>query len=566
MTGTGETPESGRIDRSARSSGERAPVRSDDKALSVGASLTAEATGQHRRWATLAVLCVTLLLISLDNTVLNVALPTIVRSLGASSSQLQWMVDAYAVVFAGLLLSLGALGDRAGRKWVFMGGLVVFGGGSAFAGWSGSPDRLTLARAVMGIGAAALMPCTLSILTNVFTAEADRARAIGIWSGTSGLGVALGPILGGLLLAHFWWGAVFLVNVPVAAIGLVAAIWLVPNSKNPDCARPDPVGAGLSMLGLGLLLWGIIEAPGRGWSSPLIVGALVGASVVIALFVGWERHIDHPMLPLRFFSKRRYSVAIAALALVLFALLGMFFLMTQYLQFALGYSPLEAGVRVAPVALVLLAIAPFSVVAARRFGTKLVVASGMALIALGLGLLSTTTLAGTYADCIGPFAILGLGVALALAPSTESVMGSLPIDEAGVGSATNDTAMQVGGALGVGVLGTALTLRYQHLLAPVVARAGVPASIEKLIQSSLGAALAVAHHAPKREGAALASLARSAFVSGMDLALIIATVVVGVAAVLVLLLLPNHGTRATPADEPRGSESGDPERAFELGS
>ena len=526
-----------------------ARVRSANDAPSVGPIPTLTATRKRRRWATLAVLCVTLLLISLDNTVLNVALPTIVRSLGASSSQLQWMVDAYAVVFAGLLLSLGALGDRVGRKWVFMGGLAVFGGGSAFAAWSGSPDRLTLARAVMGIGAAALMPCTLSILTNVFTQEEDRARAIGIWSGTSGLGVALGPILGGLLLAHFWWGSVFLVNVPLAMAGLLASVWLVPNSKNPVPTRPDPVGAGLSMLGLGLLLWGIIEAPGRGWSSPLILGALIGASAVIASFVIWERHIDHPMLPLRFFSKRRYSVAIAALGLVLFALLGMFFLMTQYLQFALGYTPLEAGVRIAPVALVLLVVAPFSVVFARRGGTKFVVASGLALIAVGLGLLSRTTVAGTYADCIGPFAILGVGVALALAPSTESVMGSLPIEEAGVGSATNDTAMQVGGALGVGVLGTALTLRYQHLLAPVVTHAGVPAPIQKLIQSSLGAALAVADHAPKREGAALTAVARHAFVSGMDLALIIATVVVGLAAVLVLLLLPN---KAIPAPDAGG--------------
>ncbi len=324
----------------------------------------------RHRWATLSVLCVTLLLISLDTTVLNVALPTIVRAIGASSSQLQWMVDAYAVIFAGLLLSLGALGDRVGRKWVFMAGLAVFGGGSAFAAWSGSPDRLTLARGVMGVGAAALMPSTLSILTNVFVAERDRIRAIGIWSGTSGLGVALGPILGGVLLAHFWWGSVFLVNVPVALVGLIAAIWLVPNSKNPASDRPDPVGAGLSTLGLGLLLWGIIEAPGRGWSSPAILGALSGAVVVVASFVVWERHIDHPMLPLRFFSNRRYSAAIAALALVLFAMLGMFFLMTQYLQFALGYSPLEAGVRIAPVALVLLVIAPISVIAAHRFGTK----------------------------------------------------------------------------------------------------------------------------------------------------------------------------------------------------
>ena len=255
---------------------------------------------------------------------------------------------------------------------------------------------------------------------------------------------------------------------------MIAAIWLVPNSRNPASTRPDPIGAVLSILGGGSLLWGIIEAPSRGWSSPLIVGAIGAAVLLIAAFVVWERRIDHPMLPLRFFASRRYSVAIAALALVLFALLGMFFLMTQYLQFVLGYSPLEAGVRIAPVALALLVIAPLSVLAAHRFGSKVVIVSGMALIALGLGLLSRTTVAGTYRDCIAAFLVLGVGVALALAPSTESVMGSLPKEEAGVGSATNDTAMQLGGALGVGVLGTALILRYQHLMSPVVAHAGVP--------------------------------------------------------------------------------------------
>jgi len=357
--------------------------------------------------------------------------------------------------------------------------------------------------------------------------------------------VALGPILGGLLLAHFWWGSVFLVNVPVALVGLVATIWLVPNSKNPSSPRPDPVGAGLSIFGLGLLLWGIIEAPDRGWSSPLIVGSLVAAFALIAGFVVWERFSDHPMLPLRFFRNRRYSSAIAALALVLFALLGTFFLMTQYLQFVLGYSALEAGVRIAPVAVALLVIAPVSVMVARRFGTKLVVASGLLLIAAGLVVLSRTTVTSQYRDCIVSLVILGVGVALALAPCTESVMGSLPIEEAGVGSATNDTAMQVGGALGVGVLGTALTLRYQHLLAAVVSHVGAPASVQKLIGSSLGAALAVAQHAPAKQGAALALAARGAFVSGMDLALTIAAVVVGVAAVVVVLVLPNQGSPTT---------------------
>ncbi|MGA2295515.1 MAG: MFS transporter [Acidimicrobiales bacterium] len=508
----------------------------------VAASPSPTRASDYRRWATLSVLCVTLLLISLDNTVLNVALPTIARSLGASASQLQWMVDAYAVVFAGLLLSLGALGDRAGRKWVFIGGLVVFGGGSAFAAWSPTPDILTVARATMGVGAAALMPCTLSILTNVFTTERDRVRAIGIWSGTTGIGVALGPILGGVLLAHFWWGSVFLVNVPIAVLGIFGAIWLVPDSKNPASSRPDPIGAFLSMFGLGLLLWGIIEAPGRGWSSPAIVGSLAGALVLVVVFIVWERRIDHAMLPLRFFASRRYSVAISALALVLFALLGMFFLMTQYLQFDLGYSPLEAGLRIIPVAAALLVVAPLSVLVARSIGTKYVVAAGLFLVAVAFGLLSRTSVFGTYRDCFVPFLMVGVGVALGLAPCTESVMGSLPRAQAGVGSASNDTVMQLGGALGVGVLGTVLNLRYQHLMAQAVARAKVPIAIKGLIDSSLGAALAVSRRAPKHLGSELAAVARHAFVSGMDEALVIASVVVAVAALVILLLLPNRGS------------------------
>ncbi|MGD0394648.1 MAG: MFS transporter [Acidimicrobiales bacterium] len=297
----------------------------------------------------------------------------------------------------------------------------------------------------------------------------------------------------------------------------------------------------------------------RGATSLPIAGALAASFVIIAGFVVWERRIDHPMLPLRFFSNRRYSVAIAALALVLFALLGMFFLMTQYLQFVLGYSPLEAGVRVAPVAVTLLVIAPFSVVLARRIGTKVVVAGGLALIAVALGMLSRTTVTGTYRDCIIPFVIVGVGVALGLAPGTESVMGSLPRHEAGVGSATNDTSIQVGGALGVGVLGTALNIRYEHLMASAVGHAGVPGSIRALIESSVGAALAVASHVPGKLGDQLALVARRSFISGMDLALVIAACVVGVAAVLVVALLPNWGTEVPENGTAlrRVSQSGD---------
>ncbi len=510
-----------------------------------------------RRWATLTVLCVTLLLISLDNTILNVALPSVVRALGATSTQLQWVVDSYAIVFAGLLLTLGALGDRVGRKWVFMGGLVVFGAGSALAAWSPTPDRLTAARAVMGVGAAALMPCTLSILTNVFTSDHDRARAIGIWSGTAGLGVAIGPILGGFLLVHYWWGSVFLINVPIALIGLVAAAFFVPNSKNPEAKRADPVGAALSMIGFGTLLWAIIEAPNRTWTSPAILAAFFGALVVIGAFVAWERHIDHPMLPMRFFANRRYSAAIASLALVLFALLGLFFLVTQYLQFCLGFSPLKTGLGLAPIALVLLVAAPSSVALARRFGTKPVVAGGLTLIAVGLGLLSQTTVHSTYRDCMPWFALIGFGVGLTMAPSTESVMGSLPRDDAGVGSATSDTSMQIGGALGVGVLGTVLTFRYQALLTPLLAHQSIPAAVEKLILGSLGGALAVAQHIPGPAGTALAQAARRGFVSGMDLGFVVAAVVVALAGLIVLVALPN---RARPKEAVASSTEGRPHR------
>ena len=298
----------------------------------------------HRgRWAALSILCVTLLLISLDLTILNVALPSIVRDLHATSSQLQWIVDAYAVAFAGLLLTLGALGDRVGRKWVFLAGLLVFAAGSAFSAWSGSVALLTAGRVVMGVGAAALMPSTLSILTNVFSTDRDRSRAIGIWSASAGLGVAIGPILGGFLLVHYWWGSVFLINVPVAALGGLAAIFLVPNSRNSQAKKLDPVGMLLSIAWFGLLLWAIIEAPSQTWTAPPIIGALAASAALIAGFIAWEHRRTDPMLPLSFFRSRRYSAAIVSLALVLFALMGVLFLMTSTCSSSSASAPSRPG-------------------------------------------------------------------------------------------------------------------------------------------------------------------------------------------------------------------------------
>jgi EmrB/QacA subfamily drug resistance transporter len=392
----------------------------------------------------------------------------------------------------------------------------------------------------MGIGAAAIMPATLSILTNVFTAADERARAIGIWSGTVGVGVALGPVVGGWLLAHYWWGSVFLVNVPIVVCGLALAAMVVPNSRNPASKAPDPVGGALSILGMGLLLWGIIEAPNRAWTSPVVLGAIGAALFVLAGFVAWERRSTHPMLELSFFRSRRFSVAVAAMAFVMFALMGALFVLTQYLQFSLGYTALQTGVRIAPIAAVLLVVAPLSAMVVRAVGTKPVVFAGMALIAVGLAALSQVTARSAYLDVLPDFFMIGLGVGLAFAPCVESVMGSLPREQAGTGSATNSAAEQTGGALGVAVLGSLLSARYQSLLTPVLAHHPLPHSALHLITGSLGGALIVAEQVGGRLGAGLAALARLSFLSGMSLALAAGAAVVGAAAVAVLALLPNR--------------------------
>ena len=488
-------------------------------------------------------LCVSLLIVNLDNTILNVALPVLARDMHASSSQLQWITDTYAVVFAGLLLVSGSVGDRLGRRRVFVAGLAVFACGSAAAAFSGSPDRLMAARAFMGLGAAGIMPSTLSLLTNVFSEPGERSRAIGLWSGTAGLGVALGPVLGGWLLTHYWWGSVFLVNVPIALAGIAAALGLVPDSHDPAAKRPDPVGAVLSVVGMATLLWGIIEAPSHGWGSGSVLGAIAGGVCLLGVFVAWERRSTHPMLELSFFGSRRFSVAMAAIGLVVFALMGSLFVLTQYLQFALGYSALQAGIRVAPIAAVILVLAPLSIAVVRKVGTKPVVGTGIVSIAAGAAWLASTTVHGTYGDALGGFFLLGSGIGMAMAPCTDSVMGSLPLERAGVGSATNGAALQLGGALGVGILGSLLNMRYQGRLAPVLHAAHVPPSVAGLATGSLGGALAVAQRAGGGAGRLLAAAAREAFVAGMGTAMSAAAVVAALAAVVVVIALPNRPGR-----------------------
>ena len=492
------------------------------------------------RWGALAVLCVPLLIISLDNTVLNVALPTLVEKLHATTSDLQWIVDAYVLVFGGLMLVAGSLADRIGRKRTFLIGLAAFAAGSMWAAFSGTVSMLIAARASMGIGAALIMPSTLSIITNTFSDRAERQRALGFWSGTSGAGLALGPIVGGLLLAHFWWGSVFLINVPIAALGFACAIPLVTDSKDPAAARPDPGGSVLSIAGLGLVLWAIIEAPVNGWTSTLVLGAGVAGLAVLCAFVAWERASSHPMLDLRFFANRSFSAAVVCNGLLMFGLMGALFVLTQFLQFQLGYTPLQAGVRVLPAAGAIAVVAPLSSLLVRRLGAKLTVAMGLLVVAAGLWLISAASITTTYGETVIGMTMLGIGAGLVFPAGVGAVMTSLPSEHTGVGSGTNGAFVQIGGALGVAVVGSLLSGRYQHRMTTTLAPYHIPHAIEQTIFGSLGGALGVAGHLGGATGELLANFARSAFISGMDLGLSVAAVVALAGALLALLALPSR--------------------------
>jgi len=503
-----------------------------------------------RRWLTLLVLCCPLLIVSLDNTVLNVALPTLVRKLHATTSQLQWIVDAYVLVFGGLMLAAGSLADRVGRKWTFMAGLTAFAAGSTWAAFAGSVGLLIAARASMGVGAALIMPSTLSIITTTFTDGGERQRALGVWSGTSGAGIALGPVVGGVLLAHFWWGSVFLINVPIAAIGLACAVRIVPNSKNPVAEPPDRGGSALSIAGLGLLLWAIIEAPTRGWSSALVVCAGACGLVLLSGFAAWERTSANPMLNPLFFRSRRFSAAIGANGLLMFGLMGALFVLTQFMQFELGYTPLQAGLRILPAAGAIAIVAPLSAALVSRLGVRITVTAGLLVVAAGLLDISGASAGSTYGDTVAGMTMLGIGAGLVIPSATGSVMGSLPGEHTGVGSATNGTLMQVGGALGVAIVGSLLSTRYQNRMNGTLAPYRIPHQISQTILGSLGGALDVAGRVGGGAAAVLAHLARSAFISGMDLGLATAAIVVLAGAVLALLGLP----AGTPAESEASSQ------------
>ena len=503
----------------------------------------------NRRWWILGVLSLCLLVISLDNTILNVALPSIEGDLGASASQMQWIVDSYVLVFAGLLLTAGSLGDRFGRKRALILGLGVFGAGSLLSAVSGSADSLIASRALMGIGAAFIMPTTLSVLTNVFPAE-ERPKAIGIWAAVAGIGVAIGPISGGALLEHFEWASVFVVNLPIVVVGIAAALWLVPESKDPKHSALDPIGAVLSIAGLSAVVWGIIEAGGGHWGDPKVLGALGGGVALLGVFARWELHAPSPMLDVRLFRIGAFSGASGSIALVFFALFGSIFFLTQYLQGVMDYTALEAGVRTLPVAGGLVVGGPLSAKLAERFGNRIVVAAGLTIAGAGLGLLSMVQVDSGYGLVAASMAVLGVGMGSSMAPATESIMSVLPEAHAGVGAAMNDTTRMVGGSLGVAVLGSLLSSGYGASMER--ATEGLPAGAADAAQNSLGGASAVADGIGGDAGAALSGAADAAFVAAMSDALMVGGLVALAGAVLAFTLMPGRASaaRVSPVAEP----------------
>ena len=394
----------------------------------------------------------------------------------------------------------------------------------------------------MGVGGALIMPATLSIITNVFSGP-ERGRAIAAWAAVAGLGIVLGPVLGGFLLENFWWGSVFLINVFVVTAAIVLGFFLIPESKDPAATPLDPVGAGLSIVGLVALVYGIIEAPSKGWTDPVVLAAFGIAAMLITVFLWWESRSEHPMLQLSFFENPRFSAASIAITLVFFAMFGTVFLNTQYLQFVLGFSPLEAGFRVMPVATMIVA-APLSARFAERFGTKLVVTTGLVIVAVAMSILATITVDTGYGRVAVALMILGAGMGTTMAPATESIMGSLPLAKAGVGSAMNDTTRQIGGALGVAILGSILASSYGNAMEPVVS--GLPPEAAEIAGDSIGGAAAVASQAGEA-GAALMDAANAAFIGGMETAVWVAAGVALLGAVVTYLWLPARARDAEDA-------------------
>jgi EmrB/QacA subfamily drug resistance transporter len=521
-------------------------------------------TGHPNRWPILAVLVFALLVVVLDNTVLNVALKTISQpkpvGLGASQSDLEWAVNSYTLIFAGLLFTWGILSDRRGRKRILMLGMVLFGLSSLLCAYAGSPGELIAARAAMGFSGAAIMPSTLAVIANVFPRR-EQAKAIGVWAGSVGLAVAIGPIVGGALLVNFWWGSVFLINVPIIIIALVAMAFMVPESRNPNPGKQDPIGVLASMAGLVVFVYGVIHGGDSGdWGSVTVWGPIVLGVALMALFVVWERNSDHPALDVRLFNNRMFSAAVLSVTLSFFALMGGLFFFSFYLQSVRGYTPLRAGLWSLPFAITQLIFSPLSANMVRRFGARAVSAFGLLMVGVAFAMFqlievnSPMWLYGVIAS------VQGIAMANVMPPATTTVMAALPRERAGVGSSVNNTVRQVGGALGVAVLGTLLTSAYRGRVQPLLQGLGLPSGTAHTVSGSIQATQtfvgqsAAAH--PKV--VTLLAPANDAFVHAMHITTLVAAGIMVIAAAVVLAWMPRKSAMPTggvPAGASAAAES-----------
>jgi len=495
-----------------------------------------------RKSLILLALTLTAFVISVEILIVNVALPALMQELGASTSELQWVVDAYSLAFAALVLAGGSFGDRQGRKGVLLAGLVIFGLSCVWAALIDTPGQLIAARAVMGLGAALMFPATLSILVNVFTDRAERAGAIGLWGTVTGFGVATGPIVGGWLLAHFWWGSIFAFMAGVAvAVGILICL-VVPTSRDPETPPVDWLGLTLSSAGVAVLVFGVIEAPGWGWGSVRTISCLALGAVLLVAFVAAERRASHPMLDVALFSNPRFSAASGAVAISFFALQGFIFVITQYLQLVKNYTPFSMGVRLLPMAG---AVAVSSIIGTKlavKIGNKIVVVSGLVLFAGGLLWCSANTATTPYATIAGEMLLLGVGVGLASAPATEAIMGAVPEEKAGVGAAVNDATRLFGGTLGVAVIGSVASSLYQNRLESTLVPSPGTEEAFAAAHRSFGAALQVAQTLVDRGlgdlGRGVLDTATSAYLHSMSGASLVAAGVSLIGAVLAAVLLP----------------------------
>ena len=487
----------------------------------------------RRRWLTLAVLSLSLLIIITDTTIVNVAIPTLAGNLHAGPSALEWIVDAYTLAYATLLLPAGALGDRYGRHRALAAGMAIFGLASLGAALSTSATELIAFRTVMGAGAALATPATMALLTTVFTDRAERAKAIGIWSSASGLGVALGPTAGGWLLDHFAWGSIFLVNVPIVAAALIAGRFVIPASKAPYRPRFDPPGILLAILASAGLTYTLIEAGPAGWTSAGTLARAAASVLLLAAFIGWELRTDHPMVPLAIFRNPRFSAASGAIMVLFFGLSAMTFILTQVYQFVLGYSPLGAGVRSLPAALAMTIAPPLGTRLAARFGSRNVITAGLLLAAAGLGYFITSTGASSYPHYLITAVPTAFGIGLTMANANATIMSTLPPTQVGIGAAINNTTRTLGTVLGVAVVGSIATTSYasrlaHHTALPVAAR------------QSIGAAAAIAQHIPAADLPAFRATIADAFIHGAALGLAIPACAILLTAIVIYRYLPRH--------------------------